>query len=148
VELVDLEQPELLERPAVEALARRATFGPGVGESVVEPLVADRRPEQRLELQEPVPIAVEQPVRRGGVVSPRPIPSNGPRGVALLAGAPPPSGVPNRNRPFFELSEPWDGPDVLCPSGPALQGGWCMRSMAARVCALLCLVGFAACTGS
>jgi hypothetical protein len=72
VELVDLEQPELLERAAVQALTLRATVGSGVGEAVVEPLVADRRPEQRLVLQEPVPIAFELPVRRGAVVSHRP----------------------------------------------------------------------------
>jgi hypothetical protein len=34
----------------VEALALHATVGSGVGEAVVEQLVADRRPEQRLDL--------------------------------------------------------------------------------------------------
>jgi hypothetical protein len=72
VELVDLEQPELPERAAVQALALRATVGAGVGEPVVEALVADRRPEQRLDLEQPLPIAFEQPVRRGAVVSHRP----------------------------------------------------------------------------
>ena len=72
VELADLEQPELLERAAVEELALRSTVGSWVGEAVVEALVADGRPEQRLRLEQPLPVAFEQLVRRGPVVSHRP----------------------------------------------------------------------------
>ena len=71
VELVDLEQPELLQRPAVQALALGATVGSRVGESVVEAFVADRRPEQGLDLEQAFPIPLEQPIGRGPVVSHR-----------------------------------------------------------------------------
>ena len=45
VERVDLEQAELLEGPAVQALAERPAVRPRVGEPVVVAFVADRRPE-------------------------------------------------------------------------------------------------------
>src|SRR4029450_1076104 len=48
----------------------------------------------------------------------------------------------------FELSEPWDGSGRSLSFGTGAAGGWCMRSMVAGACALLCLMGFAACVGS
>ena len=77
VELVDLEQPELLQRPAVQALALGATVGSRVGEAVVEAFVADRRPEQGLDLEQAFPIPLEQPIGRGPVVSHRSARSRG-----------------------------------------------------------------------
>jgi hypothetical protein len=51
---------QLLECPSVQALALRATRRAGIGKPVVETLVADRRPEHRLGLEQVLPVPLDQ----------------------------------------------------------------------------------------
>jgi hypothetical protein len=80
----------LLERAAVQALAFGAPVGTGVGESVVVPLVADRRPEQRLELEQVVPVAFDQPAAAPSSVMVSIVPS---RERSHILAMPPPPGI-------------------------------------------------------
>src|SRR4029453_2891100 len=92
--------------PAGQARALGAAVGSGVGEPVVEAFVADRRPEEGLDLEKAFPVPTEQPIGRGPVVSHR-----SPRS-RLVSKSAHPSGRPSHS-PALRVdsspirTEPW-----------------------------------------
>ena len=63
VELVAIEQADLLDGTGVQPLAGRAAVRARIGEAIVEPLVTDRGPQERLGLEQAVPVPVDEPSR-------------------------------------------------------------------------------------
>jgi hypothetical protein len=60
VELLAVQARDLVQRAAMQRLALGPAGRTRVGEAIVEPLVADGRPQDGFGLEQPVPIAVDQ----------------------------------------------------------------------------------------